>query len=224
MTLATLYCSLLLSIFSKLSASKQSLPYYLLLSTVSLPSIYGFSTFHLQTQMSDESQHGFSCPTNPPLSVTDRTEFGERGCLIYGYPSSGGVLIKEANLLDMLFLSLARSQASHRASSPDEEDTFCNLMRRTGATLWPSKEDWIDVELGIRDATEEEKKVVVFGWPMDGVGVWVLRFTSARQLPRDFGRIAFAMNMEEKIRIMKEYGATFVEDVTQVDELKIEKA
>lgn len=167
---------------------------------------------------------GFSCPIIPPLPITDRTEFGIGGCTIYGYPSTGGVLIKEADLLDMVFLSLPRSQVSHRASSPDEEDTFCNLMRRTGATLWPSKEDWVDVQLGMRDATEEEKQVVVFGWPMDGVGVWVLRFTSASQLPRDFGGITFVMNMEEKISVMKEYGATFVEDITQVDELKIEKA
>jgi hypothetical protein len=67
--------------------------------------------------------------------------------------------------------------------------------------------------------TEEEAKVVEFGWPTDGVGVWVLSFASAEQLPRDFGRMHLAMNMEEKIQIMKEYGATFVEDVTQVEEL-----
>lgn len=34
-----------------------------------------------------------------------------------------------------------------------------------------------------------------------------------------FGRMSFAMNMDERIHIMKEYGATFFEDVTQVKEL-----
>lgn len=67
--------------------------------------------------------------------------------------------------------------------------------------------------------TEEQEKILVFGWPTDGVGVWVLTFGSARQLPRDFGRMNLAMNMEEKIQIMREYGATFVEDATQVEEL-----
>jgi hypothetical protein len=75
------------------------------------------------------------------------------------------------------------------------------------------------VQLDGREMTEEEAKVVEFGWPTDGVGVWVLRFASAEQLPRDFGRMHLAMNMEEKIQIMREYGATFVEDVTQVEEL-----
>lgn len=70
-----------------------------------------------------------------------------------------------------------------------------------------------------RDITEEEEKVMVYGWPTDGVGVWVLRYRSASQMPRDFGRMSFAMNMDERIQIMKEYGATFFEDVTQVNEL-----
>ncbi|GAB1200784.1 hypothetical protein APSETT444_010163 [Aspergillus pseudonomiae] len=138
---------------------------------------------------------------------------------IYGYPSTGGVLIKKADLLDMLFLSLPCSHVSQRSPSVDDEDRFCNLLRRTGATFWPSREDWFDTQMGLREITEEEEKVIVYGWPTDGVGVWVLRFKSVEQLPRDFGRISLAMNMEEKIQIMREYGATFVEDVTPVEEL-----
>jgi hypothetical protein len=161
----------------------------------------------------------FSCPTNPPPSAIERTVFGARGCVVYGYPSAGGVFIKEADFVDMVFLSLSRSHASQRSPSADEEDKFCRLMRRAGATLWPSKQDWIDVQIGMREMTEEEEKVMVFGWPADGVGVWVLRYRNAGQVPKDFGRMSMAMNMEEKIQIMREYGATFVEDITQVEEL-----
>ena len=42
------------------------------------------------------------------------------------------------------------------------------------------------------------------------MGVWVLRYESDRQLPKDFGRMSLAMNMEEKIQIMKEDGATLL--------------
>lgn len=38
-------------------------------------------------------------------------------------------------------------------------------------------------------------------------------------MPRDFGRMSFAMNMDERIQIMKEYSTTFFEDVTEVKEL-----
>ncbi|KAJ5696891.1 hypothetical protein N7536_007303 [Penicillium majusculum] len=159
-------------------------------------------------------------PIGPALSTTERTVFGPLGCVVYGYPSTGGVLIKEAaDLVDMLFLSVPRSYASQRSPSADEEDRFCNLMRRTGAKFWPSKEEWIEVKMEIREITEEEEKVMVYGWPTDGVGVWVLRYGSASQMPRDFGRMSFAMNMDERIQMMREYGATFVEDITQVKEL-----
>ncbi|KAB8067077.1 hypothetical protein BDV29DRAFT_186814 [Aspergillus leporis] len=175
------------------------------------------SIFPQQTVMRDSR---IFAPIGPALSTTERTVFGPGGCIVYGYPSTGGVLIKEdANLLDMLFLSVPRSHASQRSPSADEEDRFCNLMRRTGAKFWPSKEEWIDVIMEMREITEEEEKVMVYGWPMDGVGVWVLRYGSASQIPRDFGRISFAMNMDERIQVMKEYGATFFEDVTQVKEL-----
>ncbi|OJJ78144.1 hypothetical protein ASPBRDRAFT_257373 [Aspergillus brasiliensis CBS 101740] len=164
-----------------------------------------------------------SCSMLPPLSTTERTKFGTGpgGCVVYGYPSTGGVLVKEADLLDMLFLSLSRSQESQRSPNVDEEeDRFCNLLRRTGAKWWSSREDRLEAQLGAREMTAEEEKVLVFGWPMDGVGVWVLRYESDRQLPKDFGRMSLAMNMEEKIQMMREYGATFVEDVTQVEELR----
>lgn len=162
----------------------------------------------------------YSCPSNPPLSTTQRTEFGTQGCLIYGYPSTDGVLIKEANLLDMLFLSLPRSHKTQRSPSATEEDDFCRLLRRVGATLWPSKRDWVETQLGLREMTEAEERVLVYGWSTDGVGVWVSRYASARQVPKDFGRVSLAMNMEEKIEMMKEYGAVFVEDVAQVAKLR----
>ncbi|BCS07902.1 similar to An09g02090 [Aspergillus luchuensis] len=161
-----------------------------------------------------------SCPVNPPLPTTERTVFSPGGCLVYGYPFTGGVLIKNADLVDLLFLSLPRFQAVQRASSADEEDRFCKLLRRTGATWWPSREDELEAILEGGEMTEEEKKVLVFGWPADGVGVWVLRFANPSEMPRDFMRIGFAMNMEERILIMREYGAIFVEDVSQVEELR----
>ena len=50
-----------------------------------------------------------------------------------------------------------------------------------------SEREWIDVQLGEKERTELEKRVLVFGWPSDGVGVWMLRFASENELPKDFG-------------------------------------
>ena len=75
------------------------------------------------------------------------------------------------------------------------------------------------MELGERERTELEKRVLVFGWPGDGVGVWVLRFANEREVPRDFGRVGMAISMDERVKVMKEYGAVFYEDTNEVDEL-----
>lgn len=59
-------------------------------------------------------------------------------------------------------------------------------MRRVGASWWASEQEWIDVQLAVREGTELEKWVPVFGWPSNGFGTWVLRFVSEREVPRDF--------------------------------------
>jgi hypothetical protein len=120
----------------------------------------------------------------------------------------------------LLYLSLSRSQACERSTDPNEEDKFCDSLQRIGAIWWISKQDWINATLGGRDSTEEESKVVVYGWPTEGVGVWVLRYESEGDVPDDFGKLRLALTMEERIATMQEYDAEFAEDASQVPELR----
>ncbi|OQO04829.1 hypothetical protein B0A48_07846 [Cryoendolithus antarcticus] len=146
------------------------------------------------------------------------TIFGARGCNIYGYPSSGGILIKKADVLDLLHLSLSRSQAYERSSDPTEEDELCDALRRIGAKWWISKRDWANATMKARESTEEEEeeKVVVYGWPTEGAGVWVLRYEVEDSVPDDFGRLRLALSMEERIAMMREHGAEFAEDASRL--------
>ncbi|KAJ5429021.1 hypothetical protein N7491_006037 [Penicillium cf. griseofulvum] len=61
--------------------------------------------FYRRTVMGDSRNDWASCSRLPPLSTTERTTFGTGpgGCVVYGYPSTGGVLVKKADLLGMLF-------------------------------------------------------------------------------------------------------------------------
>ena len=161
-----------------------------------------------------------SCPQNPPLNTNKRSEFGRLGCTVYGYPSAGGILIKETDVVDMQFLHLDRFTAAQRSANLIEEDAFCNRMRMVGAVWWADEQEWINVQLGLRGKTEMEERRLVFGWPTDGEGVWVLRYESERAIPRDFGRMSLAVDMDERCRIMREYGATFYDDPGRVEELE----
>lgn len=120
----------------------------------------------------------------------------------------------------MLYLDLSRPQACERSTDPNKEDRFCDSLRRIDAKWWISKHDWIMATLGARDLTEEESKVVVYGWPVEGSGVWVLRYESERDVPDDFGKLRLALTMEERIARMQEYGAELLEDASQVPELR----
>ena len=89
-----------------------------------------------------------------------------------------------------------------------------------GAPWWADEQEWIDVQLGLQDKTEVQERRLVFGWPMCGHGVWVSRYESESALPRDFGRITLAIDMDERCRIMREYGGRIYDDPGRVEELK----
>jgi hypothetical protein len=153
-----------------------------------------------------------SCPQNPPLDRNKRTAFGRLGCTAYGYPSSGGVLIKEVDVVDMEFLQLDRFSAAQRSSNMLQEDEFCIRMRNLGAIWWSKEQEWIEVQLGMRERTALESRHLIFGWPTNGEGVWFLKYDNEREVPKDFGKVSMAINMDERCRVMKDYGATFYAD------------
>ncbi|KAK6438003.1 hypothetical protein LTR95_005791, partial [Oleoguttula sp. CCFEE 5521] len=164
-----------------------------------------------------------------------RTVFYRTGqCRIHGHPSTGGILIiDKANLVDMLFLGIPRLVSSARAEDSAAEDAFCDLMRRLGAVWWRTETAWHRWHSRGKygDSSDEEEsegeiehekniKVLTIGWPSNGVGVWILRHDNDWQKPKDFCRLDYAMSMIERIQVMKEYDAEFVEDPSQLEELR----
>nr|OQO26869.1 hypothetical protein B0A51_06385 [Rachicladosporium sp. CCFEE 5018] len=168
----------------------------------------------------------------PPNQRTVFYRIGQ--CRIHGHPSTGGVLIiDKANLVDMLFLGIPRLVSSDRAEDAVAEDSFCDLLRRLGAVWWRTETAWHRWHSRGKygDSSDEEEsegeierekniKVLTFGWPSDGIGVWILRHDNDWQKPKDFCRLDYAMSMDERIQVMTEYGAEFVEDPSQLEELR----
>lgn len=115
-----------------------------------------------------------SCPAQSYPRRTSRTTFNPGGCTIFGYPSTGGMLVKEkASILDMDLLSLPRLNAVERSFDNAEKDAFCKRLRRVGATWWQYNHK-CDVNLGKYSdelVTDEQKQIMVYGWLADGRGV-----------------------------------------------------
>jgi hypothetical protein len=179
-------------------------------------------------------------PNYPSQPTNVRSYFNHGGCRVHGHPSSGGILImRSANLVDLQFLSVPRLATSERSSDAAEEDAFCEQMKRLGASWWKDEAEFLRAWHGIRKYTDglydeddylgvekeaaleaRAERSVVFGWPADGVGVWISRYRQKADRPAAFSMVDFAINMEERIEVMKRFGAEFVEDPELVKELQ----
>ncbi|KAI9785863.1 MAG: hypothetical protein M1816_008190 [Peltula sp. TS41687] len=175
------------------------------------------STAEMSTE--DRARAITSCPTTE-WDTTKRLEFGTHGCTVFGWPSTGGMLIKEGpDAVELDFLQVDRLAASPRSPSQVEEDRFCERLRKIGAIWWASEADYVDVLPGGRSKTAEEERELVLGWPQEG-GVWVLELESESKRPTDLGRIHMALNMEERCRVIKEYGGVFFADPKDCKDLQ----
>ena len=96
------------------------------------------------------------------------------GPMVYGYPSSGGVLVREADAVELLHPGLDRFKEAKRPSSTAEEDGFCKRLRQIGVTWWASRAEWSNA-LSEGD-TAKMAKIGETGWPSSGQGVWVLEY------------------------------------------------
>jgi hypothetical protein len=180
-------------------------------------------------------------PDYPSQPTNVRSYFDNDGCHIHGHPSCGGILIKHsADLVDLHYLSLPRLAGSERSPNSEEEDTFCERLRRLGASWWKDEADFLRAFHG-KDAYDEDRylrhkrpasmeneaanekrarRSLTFGWPAAGAGVWITKFKPFAISPQGCSRkMDFALTMEERIQVMQETGAEFIEDVEAVKEL-----
>lgn len=128
-----------------------------------------------------------------------------------------------ADVVDLAYLSIPITRAVERSSDAAEEDAFCERLRRVGATWWAYYGEWLDnyEQHDEYRVTAEQKRTMVYGWPTNVEGVWVLRYWGDGDVPGDLGRVRMARSMEERIEVMKGFGAEFVADPTHVEELQV---
>ena len=168
-------------------------------------------------------------PKHPPPT---KEEWNRRYCanrvlfitypaIVTGFPSSGGVLTLAANGVDLEYLGVSRAEPTPRPVdvSPEDEDAWCNKIRRLAPKWYRSLGDK-DVREMPHELTQSERDGVYVGFNDEakGGGVWVLRCKDGRQ-PEDFGRYHVSLSMEERCRALETLGATRYENVEDVEEL-----
>lgn len=148
---------------------------------------------------------------------TRRAVFGEFGCVLYGWPSKGGVIIRtNADTVELKQLGFdPLDPPATRCKDQEKEDAFCQELRKIGGRWWRSERRYLDVNFRSWDESEpedDELKAIWLGWPEDG-GLLVLECKGSEGIPDDVGRLRMACSMEERCKLLRErFGATFYED------------
>jgi hypothetical protein len=170
-------------------------------------------------------------PSCPPQEYDYKERhYPRNGSAVYGYPSTGGVLIASARALEMFHLGVDRFKDTKRSTDSDEEDEFCKRLRRIGAQLWESKAEYLDAMLGEASETAliRYKTSIETGWPSSGPGVWVLVYKREERYDRgqyEFRRgarlLRHCLTMDERCMVIKDLGGTFYSDPDDCEELRL---
>jgi hypothetical protein len=150
----------------------------------------------------------------PPPS-NKRSEWTAYGCTICGWPSIGGIIVREAcDLVEVKYLGFdPLNLPTTRLEDQAEEDEFCMRLKKIGGKWWRSERRWktIDAWYVKEKANQEERRGVYIGWPKEG-GVLVLE-GHACLLSDETGMLRMVTEMEERCQILRErLGAVFYED------------
>lgn len=144
-----------------------------------------------------------------------RVFLGISGATVCGRPSSGGLLMKQVNLVDLQFLGVSRMEPTVMFGEFDqeEEDGWCERLRKLAPKWFRNRREQQenDARDGSRMLTAAEIEEVFVAWPSTG-GVWVLKFEDAGQLENGFGVYNMCMNMDERAEVLKKFGAEFYEN------------
>jgi hypothetical protein len=153
----------------------------------------------------------------PALSYTKRATYGDYGCTVFGWPSSGGVMIREnCDLVELQYLSLDPLDVpTARYDESEKEDEFCVALRKIGGKWWKSQRRWLDVQAcewtELTEPSREEEREVYIGWPEEG-GVLVLDNVES-SIPGEVGMLRMVTSMEERCRLLRDrFNAVYYED------------
>lgn len=180
----------------------------------------------------------FTCPpqTRPNDATRNRrTIFNDREAYIFAWPSKGGVIILDADAIDMEFLGLdPLDPPLKRLPDQAEEDEFCKRLLLLGAKWWDSEarrrlvwsaREEIERVREFEEETEplptmKERRFVCVGWPSTG-GLWVAEFDTHlfwieeedNVVPEDTARLRMARTMDERCKVLRDrFQAKFYHD------------
>jgi hypothetical protein len=133
----------------------------------------------------------------------------------------GGIWSTELEPVDLEFLDLDRFKDTPKSKNPDEEDEFCDKLRKFGPS-WHENEAWYTYDivgydglLGFPLESPPRRKRgprVFYGYPSTG-GLWVFKLVHEKEEARiGIGKFSNVLNMDERSKVIEMFGGTFYSD------------
>ena len=172
----------------------------------------------LREWISDEAalKRPYDCEGGTPIEYPDRgppmrVSFTLGGCNIHGRPRTGGVWTKAgASLVDLDYLGLDRFTPVKSSKNASDEEGFVRKLRMLGAEFRKSVDhpfyDGVSRSMG--------KAVTLIRWIglLRNGGILVLEYDLAEDdVPSNLGLLKMCVTMEERCRMMEQFGAKFYE-------------
>ena len=152
--------------------------------------------------------------------LSHRVAIDSAGAVAIGLLSTGGVLIKHVNAVDLDYLGVSRRTSTPRPN-PNvalEEDEWCAKLRSLGPRWYRSIDDW-DIS-GERLETKAERQQMYVGYPNSPASGRILVMRCTRESkPEEWGAYNLCHTMQERCEVMERFGAIAYETADEVDEL-----
>jgi hypothetical protein len=159
-----------------------------------------------------------------------RTEFHITSCIVYSYPSSGGIILKKVVGVELDYLGLPRTESPKCYEDPSMEDAFALRMLQLGAHWWPSLKFYGRHPTDLYPYGYHYPPDRHVGYPSSGGVVLLELFSeacSARleydppRTPGTWMRVALCSSMDQRCDVLKAFGARYYEEGNPCDKLPL---
>ena len=202
---------------------------------VSIPNNPLFIFIHAAAIMTDSKSTRALPTSNITRGRQERSKqrgcssWSNHGCSVYAHPSDGSIVVKSnANIVDMTFLGLNRMAPEKESFQDERKNRFAKLFLKAGRTRRSSVAYWkysmiVPAALTFEERMENSNDIEASAWIIEDT--WQARLDTDDESYLDddpvvLGKLQMALNIEEKIAVMKELGAKFYPEPRDFPALK----
>ena len=168
-----------------------------------------------------------------------RLSFHSGHAIVFGWPSTGGILIKTVSAVEIDWLKLSHFEESKRSFDESKEDAFCSQLRQVGARWYWSESGFLyrddlrdyeafcagyrsmqllrDIEVAFplsNPATETSATASAAN------GAWILRVSLEKaEAKRQRCFLNLALDMGERCQVIQKLGGRFFQNADEVPAL-----